>query len=71
MAMVKIFTKVGCPHCDAALRYFNQENIDYEQIDVYDVPGAGDEAMKLAGGARKVPVIVRDNKVEVGFRGGY
>ena len=53
------------------MRYLNQENIDYEQIDVYDVPGAGDEAMKLARGARKVPVIVRDNNVEVGFRGGY
>ncbi len=71
MAEVKIFTKVGCPHCEAALRYFKQENIDYEEIDVYDVRGAGDEAMKLANGARKVPVIVRDNKVEVGFRGGY
>jgi glutaredoxin len=53
------------------VRYFKQEGIDYEQIDVHKVPGADKQALELTGGARKVPVIVRDGKVEVGFRGGH
>jgi glutaredoxin 3 len=71
MTETRIYTKVGCPHCEAAIRYFDQENIEYEQIDVHKVAGADKAAMSLAGGVRKVPVIVRGNKVEVGFRGGY
>ena len=70
MSELRVFTKVGCPHCEAAIRYFDQEKLEYEQIDVHDVPGAQAEALKLSSGQRRVPIIVRDGDVEIGFRGG-
>ncbi|MCK4858624.1 MAG: glutaredoxin family protein [candidate division Zixibacteria bacterium] len=68
--IVRIYTKEGCPHCEAALRYLDQEGIQYRQIDVHQVSGAQEEVMKLSGGACQVPVIVRDGEVEIGYRGG-
>ncbi len=70
MAELRIYTKEGCPHCEAALRFMNQEKIAYEEIDVHNVPGAQEEALKHSGGRRQVPIIVREDGVEVGFRGG-
>ncbi|MGB5138841.1 MAG: UXX-star (seleno)protein family 1, partial [Candidatus Zixiibacteriota bacterium] len=44
-------------------------SVPFEEIDVHTVPGAGEEARKLQGGARRVPVIVENGKVTVGFGG--
>lgn len=52
------------------MRYFEQEKMEYEQIDVYSAPEAEVEALNFSGGKRRVPIIVREGKVEVGFRGG-
>lgn len=70
MSEVTIYTKQGCPYCAAAKEHFAKEGIDYKEIDVFDVPGAKEEAIKLADGKAIVPVIVTDGVVEVGFGGG-
>ena len=70
MAKVKIYTKPGCPYCSAAKEHYNKEGIPFDEIDVYDIPGAKEEAIRLAGGKAMVPVIVKDGVVEVGFGGG-
>lgn len=70
MANVTIYTKVGCPYCAAAKNYYEQEGIEYDELDVKKDPGAGEKAQELANGARKVPVIIEGDKVEIGFRGG-
>ena len=70
MAKVKIYTKVGCPHCAAAMDDFKKHGVAYEEIDVHTVPGAAEEAVKLAGGKKIVPVIVEEDKVTLGFCGG-
>ena len=70
MSDVTIYTKPGCPYCAAAKQHLRDEGIKYKEIDVYDVPGAKDEAIRLAGGQSIVPVIVREGVVEVGFGGG-
>ena len=70
MAKVKIYTKVGCPHCEAARNDFKKRGVAYEEIDVHTVPGAAEEALKLAGGKKIVPVIVEKGKVTLGFCGG-
>jgi len=44
--------------------------VAYEEIDVHTVPGAAEEALKLSGGKRLVPVIVEKDKVVLGFCGG-
>ena len=69
MSKVKIYTKVGCPYCAAAKDDFQKRGIKYEEIDVHTIPGAAEEARKLAGGAKIVPVIVEDGKLTLGYGG--
>ena len=69
MAKAKIYTKVGCPYCAAAKEDFNKRSVPFDEIDVHSVPGAGEEAQKLQGGAKRVPVMVENGKVTVGFGG--
>ncbi|MCP4703542.1 MAG: NrdH-redoxin [candidate division Zixibacteria bacterium] len=70
MSEVTIYTKQGCPYCAAAKEHYTKEGIAFTEIDVFDVPGAKEEAIKIAGGKALVPVIVKDGAVEVGFGGG-
>jgi glutaredoxin 3 len=70
LSQVTIYTKQGCPYCRAAKEHFEKEGIPFKEIDVYEVRGAKEEAIRLAGGQAIVPVIVRNGAVEVGFGGG-
>jgi glutaredoxin 3 len=67
---VKIYTKPGCPYCTEAKEHYQSKGIDFEEIDVYAVPGAKEEAIRLSEGKAMVPVIVDHGKVQVGFGGG-
>lgn len=64
-----IYTKTGCPYCQAAMESFAKKNIEYTEINLSDNPGRTSEAVKIAG-IRKVPIIVDNGKVTVGFNGG-
>jgi len=66
---VTIYTKNGCPYCEAAKASFKQQKTEYNEINVSEVPEKIDELVKIAG-VRKVPVIVDNGKVSVGFNGG-
>lgn len=70
MSQVRIYTKVGCPYCAAAKEDFQKRGVEYDEIDVHNVPGAAEEAQKLAGGRKMVPVIVENGKTTLGFEGG-
>jgi glutaredoxin 3 len=70
MAKVIIYTKPDCPYCKAAKDHYRSEGIPFEEIDVYAVRGAKEEAIRLAGGKAIVPVIVEEGKVLIGFGGG-
>jgi glutaredoxin 3 len=70
MLEVKIYTKPGCPYCAAAKEHYKKEGVDFKEIDVYAVDGAKDEAIRLAGGQKMVPIIVEDGNVKIGFGGG-
>ncbi len=69
MGETKIYTKVGCPYCAAAREDLKARGVPFEDIDVHSVPGAAEEAQRLQGGSRRVPVIVENGKVTVGFGG--
>ena len=70
MSKVTIYTKDGCPYCAAAKEHYTEKGIQFEEIDIYDTPGAKDKVVELTGGKRIVPVIVEDGKVQAGFGGG-
>ncbi len=62
---VVIYGKAGCPYTDKARAAYK----DHKYIDVKADFGKLDEMLKLSDGVRKVPVIVEDGNVTVGFGG--
>ena len=64
-----IYTKPGCPYCAKALDDLNGRGVEYEEKDVTSGAGIEAEALKWSKGARKVPIIVTDGTVSVGFNG--
>jgi glutaredoxin 3 len=57
-ADVTIFTTRSCGYCRAAIAYFEDKGISYENRDVQTDAAANKEYLELTGGRRGVPVIV-------------
>ena len=70
MSEVTIYTKVGCPYCDAAKKHYSDQGIAFQEIDVNETPGAKDRLLDLTKGQRIVPVILERSEVKIGFGGG-
>ena len=70
MSPVTIYTKVGCPYCAAAKKYYDDNGVAFDEIDVHDTPGAIDKVLELSKGQRIVPVIVDGDEIKLGFGGG-
>ena len=68
MAQATIYTKTGCPYCAAALQDLKAKGIEFEEINVTNDRDRLPEMGKVSGG-KKVPVILMDDKVTVGFNG--
>jgi glutaredoxin 3 len=69
-AGARIYGKQGCPHTNRARQALPAARF----IDVLADPAALEEMLRLSGGMRRVPVIVRGEasreNVEIGFRRG-
>ncbi len=65
---ITIYTKTGCPFCAQAMESFTQQNVAFTEINLTDDPEKIDELEKLAG-VKKVPTIVDNGQVTVGFNG--
>ncbi len=70
MSKVTMYVKDGCPYCAAAKKHYTEEGIDFEEINVFEVPGAKEKVLELTEGVSIVPVIVEDGEVKKGFGGG-
>jgi glutaredoxin len=70
MSHVTIYTKPGCPYCASAKEHYKELGISFNEIDVYAIKGAKEEAIRLAGGKAIVPVIVENGEVRIGYGGG-
>ena len=68
MDKIKIYTKPTCPYCAAATEDSQKRGVDYTEIDVTAGNDALEELMKVSGG-QKVPVIVTNGEVTIGFGG--
>jgi len=66
MVELIIYGKPTCPHTKRALQAYPQALF----VDVLSSPENMDRMLTLSAGQRRVPVIVRDGKAEVGYRGG-
>jgi glutaredoxin len=67
--MVLIFGKDGCPYTQAARDHYAAESIPFEYINVRKSPSSLDRMLEYSDGLRKVPVIVEEDKVTIGFGG--
>jgi glutaredoxin 3 len=70
MSEVIIYTKTGCPYCQAAMDKYTQDGISFQEVNTNNDPKALAH-IKKTWQAKKVPVIVKDGElVEIGFQGG-
>jgi glutaredoxin len=64
-----IFTKPGCPYCAGVKDDFQKQGVDYIEHNVKADQAALRRMLELNGGQRRVPTIVQDDQVTVGFHG--
>jgi glutaredoxin 3 len=69
MSGVTIFTKPGCPYCAAAKDDFQRQGVRYVEHNVKADKKALRRMLELNGGQRRVPTIIQDKRVTVGFNG--
>lgn len=67
---VIIYTKPGCPYCDAAKKDLEERGVKYEERSTQDGATVVAEIKRLSDGKCIVPVIVTGEEVKVGFGGG-
>lgn len=65
-----LYVRAGCPHCAALRARLAEEGVVVREIDVAVQRTALPELLKLTGGRRVVPVLVRDGAVSVAPDGG-
>ncbi|MBV9279365.1 MAG: glutathione S-transferase N-terminal domain-containing protein [Chloroflexi bacterium] len=67
---VELYTAAGCPYSAAAREDLEWRGVDFVEYDVEKDPEARERMLRLAGGARTVPVIVEEGRpVQVGWMG--
>jgi len=69
-APVLLYTRAGCPHCDAARAALAARGAVVDEIDVERDRRAVVELLKLTDGRRVVPVVVEDGRILVAPDGG-
>jgi len=67
---VLLYTRTGCPYCDAKRADLAARGVPVREIDVGERPQAVAELMKLTSGRRIVPVIVDGGRIDVAPDGG-
>ena len=57
-----IYTKPGCPYCEQARVYYNENSIPFIDYDAQNDRARRKEMLKYSGGDPTVPCIVEDGK---------
>jgi len=69
-APVLLYTRAGCPYCDAERAALSARGVAWREIDVSARPEAIPELLKLTRGRRIVPVIVDGSGIAIAPAGG-
>ena len=67
--MVQIFGKAHCPYTSAAIEDYRRRGVEVDYIDVKKSRADLERMLEYSGGHRRVPVIVDEGKVTIGFGG--
>ena len=66
MSLIKIYSTNQCPYCKMAKRYFDEQEMPYEEINIEEEGMSREELQKVTGGM-SVPQIVIDDEVIGGY----
>lgn len=66
MKKVKVYSTPTCPYCIRAKKFFTDNNIEFEDIDVSADRQKSEEMVKISG-QMGVPVVDIEGKIIVGF----
>ena len=66
MSLIKIYTTNWCSYCVMAKRYFDEQEMCYEEINIDEKGMSREELQKVTGGM-SVPQIVIDDEVIGGY----
>jgi glutaredoxin 3 len=67
--MVLIFGKDSCPYTEAAREDYARRKVPFQYINVKKDPDGLNRMLEHSGGERRVPVIVDNGEVTIGFGG--
>jgi glutaredoxin len=67
---VLLYTRAGCPHCDAMRAALAARGVAVDEIDVGVRREAIPELLKLTRGRRVVPVVVEGGTIRIAPDGG-
>jgi glutaredoxin 3 len=65
-----LYTRAGCPHCDALRADLDHRGVPFREVDVGARPETVPELLKLTGGRRVVPVLVEAGRIVIAPDGG-
>jgi glutaredoxin len=57
-----MYVKAGCPYCQKARDYFNQNNIEFTEYDAQIDKNHQREMLEFSGGDLVVPCIIKDGE---------
>ena len=66
MSLIKIYTTNWCSFCVMAKRYFDEQEMSYEEINIEEKGMSREELQKVTGGM-SVPQVVIDDEVIGGY----
>ena len=66
MSLIKIYTTNWCSFCVMAKRYFDEQEMSYQEINIEEEGMSREELQKVTGGM-SVPQIVIDDEVIGGY----
>jgi glutaredoxin 3 len=69
-APVLLYTKTGCPYCDAKRAELAARGVAVREINVSEHPETVAELLKVTRGRRIVPVVVEGGRIEIAAEGG-
>ncbi len=69
MAVV-LYTRTGCPHCDAKRAQLAADGTPVREINLTERPEAIPELLKVTRGRRIVPVVVVGTRIDIAPEGG-
>jgi glutaredoxin 3 len=66
LSRVDIYTTPFCPYCQRAKALLTKKGVEFREIDLTDVPGAREEMDRRTEGARTVPQVFINDRLNGG-----